>query len=121
MASSLEVAQAPRLDQHEAPAGDEPRPRHDEEDAEAEQALDEAGDTQPRKKRRVIQSSDKKYICPAPECGKRYSRAEHLYRHQLNRTSPNFRESSCFKDYYEQASHHEVASMNPSKTSMSPD
>jgi hypothetical protein len=122
MASSLEVAQAPRLDQHEGqgPAGDDTRPRHDEEDAEAEQALDDAGDTRPRKKRRVIQSSDKKYICPAPECGKRYSRAEHLYRHQLNRTSPNFRESRCFEYYYQQASHDEVTSINPSKTSMKP-
>jgi hypothetical protein len=97
MASSVEVARAPLVDQ--GPAGDELRPRHDDEDAEVDQALDEADDAQPRKKRRVIQSSDKKYICPAPECGKRYSRAEHLYRHQLNRTSLNFLESSCFNDY----------------------
>ena len=87
MASSVvEVARAPLVDQGPGPV-DEPRPRHDDEDAEAEQALDETDDAQPRKKRRVIQSSDKKYVCPQEDCGKRYSRAEHLYRHQLNRTS----------------------------------
>jgi len=96
MASSVEVARAPLLD-HQGPV-DEPRPRHDDEDAEVEQALDGADDAQPRKKRRVIQSSDKKYICPQQDCGKRYSRAEHLYRHQLNRTSLNFLESRCFSD-----------------------
>lgn len=95
MATSVEVARAPLLDQG---PGDEPRPRHDDENAEVEQ-VDEADDTQPRKKRRVIQSSDKKYICPHPECGKRYSRAEHLYRHQLNRTSLNLLESRCFNKY----------------------
>jgi uncharacterized Zn-finger protein len=89
MASSVEGVRAPLR-------GDEPRPRHDDEDAEGEQALDEADDTQPRKKRRVIQSSDKKYICPAEGCGKRYSRNEHLYRHQLNRTSTKSRESRYF-------------------------
>jgi hypothetical protein len=86
MATSVEVARAPLVDQGPGPV-DEPRPRHDDEDAEAEQALDETDDAQPRKKRRVIQSSDKKYVCPQEDCGKRYSRAEHLYRHQLNRTS----------------------------------
>lgn len=99
MASSVvEVARAPLTDQGPG-SSDEPRLRHDEDDAEVEQTVDEGGEAQPRKKRRVIQSSDKKYICPAPECGKRYSRAEHLYRHQLNRTSPNFLESRCFKIY----------------------
>lgn len=41
-----------------------------------------------KKKRRVIKTTDKKYECPQPDCGKSYSRAEHLYRHQLNRAFP---------------------------------
>lgn len=56
MASSVEVARAPLLDQGPV---DEPRPRHDDEDAEVDQVLEETDDAQPRKKRRVIQSSDK--------------------------------------------------------------
>jgi hypothetical protein len=108
--SSVEVARAPLVDQ--GPAGDEPRPRHDDEDAEVEQAIDETDDAQPRKKRRVIQSSDKKYICPAQGCGKRYSRNEHLYRHQLNRTSLNFLESRCFDDYGKEATSKEPTLTN---------
>ena len=38
-----------------------------------------------RKRRRSRKGLDKKYDCPHPGCGKSYSRAEHLYRHQLNR------------------------------------
>lgn len=48
---------------------------------------DELQSNKPKKKRRVIKTSDKKYECPQPDCGKSYSRAEHLYRHQLNRSS----------------------------------
>ncbi|KAI7119968.1 hypothetical protein KC324_g18539 [Hortaea werneckii] len=43
-------------------------------------------DAQPKKKRKVIKNGDKKYHCPHEDCGKAYSRAEHLYRHQLNHT-----------------------------------
>lgn len=43
-----------------------------------------AGGT-PRKRRRSRKGLDKKYNCPHEDCGKSYSRAEHLYRHQLNR------------------------------------
>ena len=49
--------------------------------------MDNLADVKPRKKRKLIQNSDKKYLCPHGECGKAYSRAEHLYRHQLNRAS----------------------------------
>ena len=56
-------------------------------DDDAEHEIDEVADAKPKKKRRVVKTSDKKYECPHPECGKSYSRAEHLYRHQLNRTS----------------------------------
>ncbi|KAJ9635976.1 hypothetical protein H2199_008331 [Coniosporium tulheliwenetii] len=37
-----------------------------------------------RKRRRSRKGLDKKFECPQPGCGKSYSRAEHLYRHQLN-------------------------------------
>ncbi|KAF2774580.1 hypothetical protein EJ03DRAFT_8967 [Teratosphaeria nubilosa] len=47
---------------------------------------DELDDGKPRKKRKLVKNGDKKYQCPHEECGKAYSRAEHLYRHQLNHT-----------------------------------
>ena len=39
----------------------------------------------PRKRKRSRKGLEKSFACPHPECGKSYSRAEHLYRHQLNR------------------------------------
>ncbi|KAH8681248.1 c2h2 finger domain-containing protein [Xylariales sp. PMI_506] len=39
-----------------------------------------------RKRRRSRKGLDKKFDCPHEGCGKSYSRAEHLYRHQLNHT-----------------------------------
>ena len=54
-------------------------------EVDADHEVDEFDDTKPKKKRRIIKVADKKYECPHPECGKSYSRAEHLYRHQLNR------------------------------------
>ena len=39
-----------------------------------------------KKRRRSRKGLDKKFECPHEGCGKSYSRAEHLYRHQLNRT-----------------------------------
>jgi hypothetical protein len=56
-------------------------------DADAEHEVDDPADSKPKKKRRIIKTPDKKFNCPNPECGKAYSRAEHLYRHQLNRMS----------------------------------
>lgn len=41
-----------------------------------------------RKRRRSRKGLDKKFECPHEGCEKSYSRAEHLYRHQLNRESP---------------------------------
>lgn len=52
----------------------------------ADHEVDDVTETKPKKKRRVIKTTDKKYECPQPDCGKSYSRAEHLYRHQLNRS-----------------------------------
>ena len=48
----------------------------------------------PRKRKKSRKGIDKKFNCQAENCGKSYSRAEHLYRHQLNRkcdcnTSPD--------------------------------
>lgn len=44
-------------------------------------------DEQPSKRRRRSRRapSDRKFECTHEGCGKSYSRAEHLYRHQLNR------------------------------------
>jgi hypothetical protein len=42
-----------------------------------------------RKRRRSRKGLDKKFECPHEGCGKSYSRAEHLYRHQLNRELPH--------------------------------
>lgn len=45
----------------------------------------------PKKRRRVAKpNADKKFECKHDGCSKSYSRAEHLYRHQLNRKSSLF-------------------------------
>ena len=54
----------------------------------ASSAEDEDADGPSRKRRRSRKALDKKFPCPWAECGKSYSRAEHLYRHQLNRKLP---------------------------------
>jgi uncharacterized Zn-finger protein len=48
---------------------------------------EEMPDAPPTKKRRrgAKANSEKKFECKHEGCGKSYSRAEHLYRHQLNR------------------------------------
>lgn len=43
-----------------------------------------------KKRRRSRKGLDKKFECPHEGCGKSYSRAEHLYRHQLNRKLNHF-------------------------------
>lgn len=53
-------------------------------DAEHEIDADHRGNPS-KKKKKPSKNSDKKYECPQDGCGKSYSRAEHLYRHQLNR------------------------------------
>lgn len=37
------------------------------------------------KRRRSRKGLQKQYECDEPGCGKRFTRLEHLYRHQLNR------------------------------------
>lgn len=59
--------------------------RRDREDSGDDGADGDAGGS--RKRRRSRKGLDKKFECPHEGCGKSYSRAEHLYRHQLNRTS----------------------------------
>ncbi|GAB7362990.1 hypothetical protein MBLNU230_g3285t1 [Neophaeotheca triangularis] len=61
-----------------------PEPEPHSEDLDAEHEVDGIVDAKPKKKRRIFKNADKKYECPDPECTKSYSRAEHLYRHQLN-------------------------------------
>ncbi|KAK8243343.1 fungal-specific transcription factor domain-containing protein [Phyllosticta capitalensis] len=64
--------------------------RRDREDESAEdqdghiKAGDDATPGNSRKRRRSRKGLDKKFECPHEGCGKSYSRAEHLYRHQLN-------------------------------------
>ena len=64
-------------------------------EADADHEVDDLSDAKPKKKRRVVKISDKKYECPQPDCGKAYSRAEHLYRHQLNRTYNMMVRATC--------------------------
>lgn len=75
-----------------APLETRPGSKSNDENVEMEDAEHEVDDltstSKPKKKRRVIKPTDKKYECPQPDCGKSYSRAEHLYRHQLNRSYP---------------------------------
>lgn len=62
------------------------RPREQTEDAGEEGG--QPGDGQApatRRRRRSRKDQERKFECPHPGCGKFYSRAEHLYRHQLNR------------------------------------
>lgn len=55
---------------------------------------DDAGHTSAtggsKKRRRSRKASEKKFMCPHDDCGRSYSRAEHLYRHQLNRKCFSF-------------------------------
>lgn len=55
----------------------------------------------PRKRKRSRKGLDKNFPCPHHGCGKTYSRAEHLYRHQLNRKFhfyPTFLYLTAFDD-----------------------
>ena len=47
----------------------------------------ESENGKPRKRKRSRKGLEKNFPCPHQGCGKSYSRAEHLYRHQLNRKS----------------------------------
>ncbi|KAH0604432.1 uncharacterized protein H6S33_006809 [Morchella sextelata] len=46
--------------------------------------LSSSTEPQTRKRRRSRKGMEKTFTCPQPGCGRAYSRAEHLYRHQLN-------------------------------------
>ncbi|KAL8927419.1 MAG: hypothetical protein Q9172_001350 [Xanthocarpia lactea] len=66
--------------------------RQDRESSSTAKAEDESGDDKdglpgkPRKRKRSRKGLDKNFPCKHDGCGKSYSRAEHLYRHQLNHT-----------------------------------
>ncbi|KAL8786071.1 MAG: hypothetical protein Q9213_002995 [Squamulea squamosa] len=66
--------------------------RQDRESSSTAKAEDETGDEKvglsgkPRKRKRSRKGLDKNFPCKHDGCGKSYSRAEHLYRHQLNHT-----------------------------------
>ena len=69
-----------------SPEHGEPRGRRRErDDGDEAGGNDDAEPPSSRKRRRSRKGVDKKFVCPHEECGKTYSRAEHLYRHQLNR------------------------------------
>ena len=67
--------------------------RQDRESSSTAKAEDESGDDKdglsgkPRKRKRSRKGLEKNFPCKHDGCGKSYSRAEHLYRHQLNRKS----------------------------------
>ncbi|KAL1635738.1 hypothetical protein SLS58_010101 [Diplodia intermedia] len=73
-----------------SPISDENRGRRrtrDDEHLDDQDNQADDGDAPPgssRKRRRSRKGLDKKFECPHEGCGKSYSRAEHLYRHQLN-------------------------------------
>ncbi|XPS77238.1 hypothetical protein M3J09_009266 [Ascochyta lentis] len=100
MAQVLQMQAAPELakaqfDQKMEPTSDREPPtpaspdsaeargrRREREDSGEEGPDGETGGS--RKRRRSRKGLDKKFECPHEGCGKSYSRAEHLYRHQLN-------------------------------------
>ncbi|OQO05411.1 hypothetical protein B0A48_09179 [Cryoendolithus antarcticus] len=69
---------------------------HKEELVDGDQDGHDIGDSKPKKKRRIIKTSDKKYECPEKDCNKMYSRAEHLYRHQLNPKGSHLQRKDAF-------------------------
>lgn len=54
---------------------------------ENETGADTTASGKPRNRKRSRKGLDKSHVCPHHGCGKSYSRAEHLSRHQLNRKS----------------------------------
>ena len=61
----------------EGPTSGEPR---------ATSSKDDLTVSKPKNERRAVKTLDKEFECPHPDCGKAYSRSEHLYRRQRHRT-----------------------------------
>jgi ribosomal protein S9 len=59
----------------------------DAENGDGQHAASPNSDSPARKRRRSRKGLDKKFDCTFEGCGKSYSRAEHLYRHQLNHSA----------------------------------
>ncbi|KAI5801024.1 fungal-specific transcription factor domain-containing protein [Pyronema domesticum] len=79
--------QSQDLGDEEERRGRDPSSREDADDGASDNGGDDAGaqgNGTTRKRRRSRKGLDKKFECDHPGCGKSYSRAEHLYRHQLN-------------------------------------
>ncbi len=62
--------------------------RAEDESGEDKEGGTEASNGKTRKRKRSRKGLEKNFPCPQQGCGKSYSRAEHLYRHQLNRKPP---------------------------------
>lgn len=60
-------------------------PKRPRDEAPANDAIEPANGAHRKRKRSRKVQSDRKFECTFEGCGKSYSRAEHLYRHQLNR------------------------------------
>lgn len=77
--------------QHEGEVRGRRQDRESTSTAKAEDENDDNGDGgdalpgKPRKRKRSRKGLEKNFPCTHHDCGKSYSRAEHLYRHQLNR------------------------------------
>lgn len=94
---SYEYQPSPPQHQHQTLSKEEEKPRGRERDREPESnkmditqsngsgQLSSTTEPPSRKRRRSRKGLDKKFECPQQGCGRTYSRAEHLYRHQLNR------------------------------------
>ena len=78
---------APQPDSPEASRGRRRTRTSEDGGDDGDQSATEMGQGPGRKRRRSRKGLDKKFECPHEGCGKSYSRAEHLYRHQLNRES----------------------------------
>ncbi|KAI5820674.1 fungal-specific transcription factor domain-containing protein [Pyronema omphalodes] len=85
--TSQQFQQSQDLGDDEERRGRDPSSREDADDGASDNGGDDTGaqgNGTTRKRRRSRKGLDKKFECDHPGCGKSYSRAEHLYRHQLN-------------------------------------
>ncbi|KAG8628365.1 hypothetical protein KVT40_004238 [Elsinoe batatas] len=78
-AAAQDVDQDPAEASHES-HDESPNGRHASDESQGE--TDDKGRS--AKRRKLSKDAEKKFICPHAGCDKKYSRAEHLYRHQLN-------------------------------------
>lgn len=79
--------------------------RQDRESSSTAKAEDESDDNKdevegligkPRKRKRSRKGLEKNFPCAFQGCGKSYSRAEHLYRHRLNRKAHSLESTTSY-------------------------